>query len=184
MNQVKTTLGLPAAGGTLLVAGSYVSKTTAQLAQLEARCTLRKIEVDVARVLKDADRSAVIREAITAMNAALSGQKDVLLCTSRALVTGSDAASSLGIGARISAALVEIVSGLEARSRCVITKGGITSSDMATKAFGTRSASALGPIAPGVPVWRLAGLILVVFPGNVGDENALADVVEKINDAR
>ncbi len=180
-------LGLPASGGTLVVAGSYVPKTTAQLAQLEARLSIQKIKVEVARVLNKTERDGAIREAIEAMNGALAAEKDVLLCTSRALVTGCDAAASLQIGARISTALVEIVSGLKQRPRCVVAKGGITSSDLATKAFGVRRALALGPIASGVPVWKLEKqcrfpeLIYVVFPGNVGDEAALAKVVEKIS---
>ncbi len=179
-------LGLPASGGILIVAGSYVPKTTAQLAQLEARVALEKIEVEVNRVLDETTRANAIGEAVEALNAALESGKDALLCTSRALVTGSDGQSSLDIGARISGALTQIVSGLKSRPRCVVAKGGITSSDTATKAFGARRALALGPIAPGVPVWRLdensrfPGLIYVVFPGNVGDENALADVVEKL----
>lgn len=179
-------LDLPARGGTLIVAGSYVPKTTAQLAQLEANFDLEKIELDVARILDETARPLAVKQAVEAMNAALFAQKDVLLCTSRALITGSDAASSLQIGAQVSAALVEIVSGLNQRPRCVVTKGGITSSDIATKAFGAQRALAVGPIAPGVSVWRLEEKcrfpngIYVVFPGNVGDEMALANIVETL----
>ena len=44
----------------------------------------------------------------------------------------------------------------------------------------------LGQILPGIPVWRLgaesrfSGMGYVVFPGNVGSEMALVEVVEKL----
>lgn len=64
-------------------------------------------------------------------------------------------------------------------------KGGITSSDVATKALGMKRAMVLGQAAPGVPLWRCdevgsryPGVPFVVFPGNVGDEEALVGIVE------
>jgi uncharacterized protein YgbK (DUF1537 family) len=71
----------------------------------------------------------------------------------------------------------------------LIAKGGITSSDMATKALVAKRAMVLGQILPGVPVWRLGpesrypALPYVVFPGNVGDEGALADLVRSLKSA-
>jgi uncharacterized protein YgbK (DUF1537 family) len=49
-----------------------------------------------------------------------------------------------------------------------------------------RRALVIGQAAPGVPLWRCdepsakwPGLAYVVFPGNVGSEQTLADVVER-----
>ena len=43
-------------------------------------------------------------------------------------------------------------------------------------------AEVLGPLVPGVALWRVDGrrgsVDYVVFPGNVGDDGALADVVD------
>jgi uncharacterized protein YgbK (DUF1537 family) len=64
----------------------------------------------------------------------------------------------------------------------VIAKGGVTSSDIATKALGVRRAEVLGQAYAGVPVWRTGGdsrwpnLLYVVFQGNVGDADTLAGV--------
>jgi uncharacterized protein YgbK (DUF1537 family) len=64
----------------------------------------------------------------------------------------------------------------------VITKGGITSSDIATRALGIRRSLALGQVLPGVPAIRCGdqtkwpGLPLIIFPGNVGQEDALTQV--------
>lgn len=64
-------------------------------------------------------------------------------------------------------------------------QGGITSSDVATKALGMKRAIVLGQAAPGVPLWRCdeessryPGVPFVIFPGNVGGDDALAEIVE------
>jgi uncharacterized protein YgbK (DUF1537 family) len=47
----------------------------------------------------------------------------------------------------------------------------------------------LGQILPGVPVWRLGsesrypGIPYIVFPGNVGNVEALADIVTSLKQA-
>jgi uncharacterized protein YgbK (DUF1537 family) len=49
-----------------------------------------------------------------------------------------------------------------------------------------KRALVLGQILPGVPVWQLGqesrypGLVYIVFPGNVGGPEALAEVVAKL----
>ena len=89
----------------------------------------------------------------------------------------------LRIGQHVSTALVEIVSGLREDPAWIIAKGGITSSDIATRALGVKRAQVLGQALPGVPVWRTGqesrwpGLTYVVFPGNVGGPSAIADVI-------
>ena len=89
----------------------------------------------------------------------------------------------LDIGHTISHELVTIVSGLTYRPAWIIAKGGITASDIATQALGVRKGYVLGQVLPGIPVWRTGeksrwpGLTYVVFPGNVGDENTLANII-------
>lgn len=109
-----------------------------------------------------------------------------MIYTSRSLVSGPDDRSSLQIGSRVSQAIVEIVQSLTVRPRCLIAKGGITSSDVATRGLSVRKARVLGQILPGVPVWRLGsesrfpGLAYIVFPGNVGGPQALAAVAGQL----
>ena len=82
------------------------------------------------------------------------------------------------------------VRGLAATPRFLIAKGGITSSDTATRGLDVRRAIVRGQLLPGVPVWRLGpesrfpGLDYVVFPGNVGGESALVEAVEKFSPVR
>jgi uncharacterized protein YgbK (DUF1537 family) len=107
----------------------------------------------------------------------------VAVYTSRKLVAGEDAESSLNVGNRVSEGLVELVGRIEMRPRYMVAKGGITASDIATQAFGVKRALVPGQILPGVPVWflgdesRFPGLTYVVFPGNVGGADAVTRVV-------
>lgn len=105
--------------------------------------------------------------------------------TSRKLITGGDELSSLAIGGRVAEALVEVLKRVKVRPRVVIAKGGITSSDAATKGLGIKRAMILGQAAPGVPLWRCdeetarhRGVPFVVFPGNVGGVETLGEIVE------
>jgi uncharacterized protein YgbK (DUF1537 family) len=75
---------------------------------------------------------------------------------------------------------------LQTAPRFILAKGGITASDIATRALNVKKAMVLGQILPGVPVWqpgqesRFAGVPYIVFPGNVGDTDALVDVLRQL----
>ena len=176
--------------GSLVVVGSYVPKTTRQLEHLLAGQQLTSIELDVDRIMhpeeNDSYGVAIARQA----NQMLSAGKDVVLHTSRRLVTGENAESSLQIHRSVSSFIVGIVQRLEVRPSFIIAKGGITSSDVATEGLRAERALILGQIIPGVPAWQLEdesrfpGIIYVVFPGNVGDDGALAEVFGKLKGVR
>lgn len=123
------------------------------------------------------------------MNTALAAGRDTVVYTSRQLVTVADPTASLAIGRSVSDALIVIIQSLSVMPRYLIAKGGITSSDTATRGLGVRRALVLGQALPGVPVWQLGpesrfpGLGYVVFPGNVGSDTALADLVARLHRA-
>jgi uncharacterized protein YgbK (DUF1537 family) len=87
------------------------------------------------------------------------------------------------VGQQVSSALVEVLRRIGAVPSYIIAKGGITASDVATAGLGVERAWVLGQILPGVPVWRLGpescypDLPYVVFPGNVGDDESLAEAI-------
>ena len=174
-------------GGGLTVVGSYVPKTTEQLQRLLDAGETCAVEISVNALLADATRAAEISRAAAEMNHHLRDRKDVVMFTSRKLVTGADATASLAIGSQISNSLVELVQNLSVRPRYLIAKGGITSSDLATRGLGVKRALVRGQILPGVPVWEpdatatFPGLPYIVFPGNVGDADALKNLVAKLN---
>lgn len=111
--------------GGFIIAGSYVPKTTAQLASLRSRRgdKLHVIELDVGKLIKsDAAAEQVITDAYTQSSERLQNGSDVLVMTSRALITGADAISSLQIGSVVAAALVKILRNINVRPRYVIAK--------------------------------------------------------------
>ncbi|XP_020586109.1 uncharacterized protein LOC110028552 [Phalaenopsis equestris] len=175
--------------GGLIVVGSYVPKTTKQVEELKSRLDikLRCVEVSVEKLAMktDNDREEEISWAAEVVNAHLKACKDTLLMTSRQLITGKSASESLAINYKVSSALVDIVRRITVQPRYIIAKGGITSSDLATKALEARRAIVVGQALPGVPLWKLGeesrhpGVPYIVFPGNVGGNSALAEVVEK-----
>ncbi|MEN9935022.1 MAG: hypothetical protein RLZZ387_1601 [Chloroflexota bacterium] len=175
-------LNLPPGGG-LIVVGSYVPKSSGQLTELLTLPGVVGIELDVAALLDPVARAGAIARAVGQAEESLARGADVAVYTSRALVTGADAAGSLAIGRRVSEALVELVRRVAVRPRYLLAKGGITSSDVATEGLGVRRAEVLGQLLPGVPVWRSGpeslhpDLVYVVFPGNVGGPRAVADAV-------
>jgi uncharacterized protein YgbK (DUF1537 family) len=177
----------PNTHGGLTLVGSYVPKTSAQLSALLATAAVTPIELDVASLLDDTRRATTLAATLTALNTALAAGRDTVVYTSRELITSSDPAASLAIGRRVSDALIHLVRSLAVTPRYLIAKGGITSSDTATLGLGVRRALVLGQALPGVPVWQLGpeakfpGLGYVVFPGNVGSDTALADLVARLS---
>ena len=174
-------------GGGLVVVGSYISKTSAQLDALFQASRIARVEISVEALLDTSSREIEVARAAQLVSSLLVQGNNVALFTSRTLVTGRDANASLAIGATVSAALVAIVQKLATRPRWFIAKGGITSSDLATKALGVRRALVLGQAISGVPVWKLGpesrwpGLAYIVFPGNVGGAESLAALVGRLS---
>ena len=176
----------PSSGGGLVVVGSYTQKTSAQLAELRRRCGwLDAVEVDVGEVLADAE--GAVARASAAAAAALGAGRSACVFTSRR-VQQDDGSGGLVIGAKVNEALCAVAARVVERATpaFVVAKGGITSNDVAVKSLGVRRADVLGQVIAGVPAWRLGresrlpGASYVVFPGNVGDADDLANVVETV----
>lgn len=170
------------AHGGLVVVGSHVPKTSAQLAHLLERIPAWEVfELDVDQLLA----KGIPVDLQARLNASLASGRHAVLSTSRKLTTGASDEENLRISAKVSAALVDLVSNIPP-PRFLVAKGGITSSDIATKALNVRVATVQGAILPGVPVWKLGGetrfpgLSFVIFPGNVGGVTALYDAVLKL----
>ena len=170
--------------GGLVVVGSYVKKSSDQLAVLLESGTVASVEFPVQAFLATEDPASLARSIGDELAQILAAGRQAALYTSRDLVSGHDDEGSLAIGRRVSSGLVDIVRYLPFLPRFIIGKGGITSSDLATAALGIKRATVLGQILPGVPVWRpdassrYASGAYVVFPGNVGDDGALLRAVE------
>jgi len=173
-------------GHGLIVVGSHVGLTSRQVAVAQQHGALAEVELDVAAIADSARRDSHVADVARQVVSALDNS-DVLLFTSRTLLRGRDAAESLEISRRISAAVTEVVRiALASKPAWVIAKGGITSHDVAVRGLGIRRAKVLGQLLPGlVSVFRpvdaapeVIGTPYVVFAGNVGDESTLASVID------
>jgi len=181
----------PATAHGLIAVGSHVGLTTRQLDRLRDRGKIIEVELDVPTLLEDSARDRhvtnVARQAARTLRNN-DADSDIVIRTSRTLVTGNDAVSSLVIARTVSAALVgtvrEIVS--QVRPAFVLAKGGITSSDTATEGLGIRRAWCRGTMLPGIiSLWvrvtgPAQGIPYIVFAGNVGDDDALAAVIDTL----
>ncbi|XP_073147558.1 uncharacterized protein [Henckelia pumila] len=175
--------------GGLIIVGSYVPKTTKQVEELllQRVHALKQIEVSVEKVaMKSSDeREEEINRTAEFADIYLRSGKDTLVMTSRQLLVGKTASESLEINSKVSSALVEIVRQITTKPRFILAKGGITSSDLATKALEAKRAKIVGQALAGVPLWQLGpesrhpGVPYIVFPGNVGDSKAVAEVVNR-----
>lgn len=172
--------------GGLIIIGSHVSKTTEQFEILKnsgldinfiefnqhEATDIRRLEMEVQRVSQLTNQS-------------LAGGLTTVVYTRRKRLDFNTESKEeeLIVTNRIADAITTIAAGIEKKPRYLIVKGGITSSDVAVKAFCATKATIWGQVAPGIPVWKLGegskypGMIYVIFPGNVGTKNTLYEIV-------
>jgi uncharacterized protein YgbK (DUF1537 family) len=172
--------------GGLVVVGSYVQKTTRQLEQLLQNTDIHSLKLDVKKILNSERQADELERVIKEMNLRLGQGHSVVVYSSRDLVVAEDKSKNLEIGTIVSNALVQIVRSLKVTPKFIIAKGGITSSDVATKGLNIRKARVLGQVSAGIPVWqtgseaKFSGMPYIVFPGNVGTDRTLLETVQKI----
>ncbi|MCW1248945.1 hypothetical protein ODZ83_01830 [Acaricomes phytoseiuli] len=179
--------------GGLIAVGSHTALTTAQLDRLRTAAPalqVATVELELERILDvagaeyEAYLAGLAREA-----AGWLGQGNVIISTSRLVRRGASPEDSLRIAREVSAAMVRLVAGILelVKPRFIIAKGGITSSDIATRALAMHHGWVHGPVLPGtISLWEPRDGIgseipYIVFPGNVGDAQALATVTEKLS---
>ncbi|MDQ0798692.1 four-carbon acid sugar kinase family protein [Arthrobacter sp. SLBN-112] len=180
----------PSEAGGLIVVGSHVGLTTRQLNVLTAEhSSARIIEIDVEKLLgAETEAGAHLDQTVDAVIEALRAG-DVIVHTSRLLIKTDDPAESLRIARTVSAAVVDVVNRTLKTfpPRFVIAKGGITSSDVAAHGLEIRHGIVRGPMLPGiVSLWEpvdgpAKGIPYIVFAGNVGDDDSLAQVTRKLS---
>jgi len=180
--------GVPTDVGGLIIVGSHVQRSTEQLQIARKLDKLVSLELSVPSILNSQTRQTEINSVSSQAEKALLAGHDVMVFTSRRLVTGTSDEENVQIGQQVSDALVQVVGKLGVKPRFVVAKGGITSSDIGTKALNVTRAVVPGQILPGIPVWllgedsRFPGIPFVIFPGNVGEPDSLAQVITTLRD--
>lgn len=177
----------PSGRGGLIIAGSHVAKTSRQLLFASQLPQVVPIELDAAKAIT-AEAPAELTRVASLTSAALRADRTALVYTSRQLVRPQSDISEANLepAGRISEALVNLLRQLTTVPRFLLTKGGITSSDIATRGLGIKRALAIGQLRPGIPVWRpdpgsrFPDLPLTIFPGNVGTDETLWEIIRQL----
>jgi uncharacterized protein YgbK (DUF1537 family) len=173
-----------ARAGAVLV-GSHVKKTTQQLEALLQMPDVAGIAVDVERI--DEDRQTLLDSVIQQAHQAHEQGLTSVIYTSRVEKTFADQATRLAFGERVSEFLMDLVRNLPTSLGFLISKGGITSNDVLSSGLALRTSRVVGQILPGCSVvrcpedhHRYPKLPVVIFPGNVGGESALAEAYARM----
>jgi uncharacterized protein YgbK (DUF1537 family) len=173
-----------------VIVGSHVKKTTEQLKWLLEEPNTVSIEIDVAHLLEDApeNRTKLLDETLEKVRTAHAESKTPVIYTSRQELQFDNTQQRLKFGEAVSALLMDVVRGLPADIGFLISKGGITSNDVLSTGLSLKSVRLLGQIIPGCSVVKtesnhplFPNLPVVLFPGNVGDSNALATAYQRLS---
>lgn len=172
-----------------VIVGSHVKKTTEQLQKLlEAPGTVG-VEIEVGQLVGSNDaHDALLNDAVEKIHEIHTAGNTPVVYTSRTELTFDDAQTRLNFGESVSGLLMDILQHLPADIGFLISKGGITSNDTLSKGLALRTARLLGQVLAGVSMVRtdsdhpqFPNLPVVLFPGNVGDETALATVYRRLS---
>ena len=175
-------------GGIVLI-GSHVKKTTDQLnclKELDGQADFMEFQVNTVFVENGLEKE-VERTVKEAEKKILSG-RTVVIYTSRQLLAPENMTpeEKLQISVKISNAVTGIIGKLSVKPKFIIAKGGITSSDVGTKALHVKKARVMGQVKKGIPVWmtgeesKFPGMPYIIFPGNVGEISTLKEIVEEL----
>jgi uncharacterized protein YgbK (DUF1537 family) len=166
-----------------IIIGSHVKKTTEQLTQLLQTEGIVGVEIDVSQLLGDdtTARARLLDMATQQIKQIHQAGNTPAIYTSRQELSFDRSQVRLKFGEAVSTLLMEIIHALPDDIGFLISKGGITSNDTLSKGLALPTARLLGQILPGCSAIvtppdhpQFPNLPVVLFPGNVGDENALA----------
>ena len=167
----------------VIIVGSHVQKTTDQLSQLLKTEGIIGVEIDVSQLVGEDERvrAQLLATTIDRINTIHQAGDTPAIYTSRQELNFDSIQIRLKFGEAVSDLLMDIIRALPDDIGFLISKGGITSNDTLSKGLALRTARLLGQILPGCSAivtpsanTQFPNLPVVLFPGNVGDENALA----------
>jgi uncharacterized protein YgbK (DUF1537 family) len=174
-------------GSGLVVVGSHTELTTRQLTRAQARHDLRTVELRVSEIAAGRGRQEARLAGAELASALRRG--NAALITTRQFADAGVARANRSLGRLVAEAIVETIAGLDpdVQLAWIVAKGGITASETAARALEASRATVAGQLFPGlVSLWvlgegsRRPNVPFVVFPGNVGDDDALAETLDRL----
>lgn len=171
----------------VVVVGSHTQKTSRQLEKLLELESVQPVPFRSSLVLRGEQAfDEEVRRCIREEEALLRAGKTAVCYTERKLLSLPDDSEERALirSVKISEGVQRLVGELGVPPKFVVSKGGITSSDVAVRALNIKKARVMGQIQPGIPVWktgpdsRFPGIPFIIFPGNTGDEDTLRRVAE------
>lgn len=175
-----------------IIVGSHVKKSTQQLERLLQEPGIVGVEVNVSHLLEESpeQRAALLEEILSQVRTVHAAGKTPVAYTSRQELTFDSVEVRLQFGVAVSDLLMDIERGLPEDIGYLISKGGITSNDTLSKGLALRTARLLGQVLAGCSMVRtppdhprFPNLPVVLFPGNVGDADALVTVYRRLSGA-
>lgn len=172
-----------------IIVGSHVKKTTQQLESLLQVEGTVGIEVNVCLLLENGvkNQAKLLMGVLENVKAVHNAGKTPVVYTSRQELAFKDVKTRLDFGNTVSALLMDIVQGLPSDLGFLISKGGITSNDVLSTGLALTSARLLGQILAGCSMVitpsdhpLFPNLPVVLFPGNVGNADALGLVYQRL----
>lgn len=172
--------------GGIIVVGSHTQKTTDQLEALKSLEKVKFLEFNSDLVLEEDLFQKEITKVLKLEDELIQTGQTVVVFTKRKLLTLQQDTKEAALlrSVKISDAVQSLVGRLSVVPSFVIAKGGITSSDIGTKALQVKKAYVMGQVKPGIPVWQTGSesrfplTPYIIFPGNVELTNTLKEVVE------
>lgn len=173
--------------GGVVVIGSHVKKTSDQLEALAERgLPIELLEFNQHLVMDAGGLEPEVKRVGAKLEELIANGKTAVVFTRRDRfdLKTDNKEEQLKISITISDAVTSLIERLSVRPNFIIAKGGITSSDIGTKALKVKKATVMGQIKPGIPVWmtgeesKYPHMPYIIFPGNVGERETLAEIVE------
>lgn len=168
-------LPVPSAESLLVVCGSYVPQTTRQLARLVERYAEAVVELQLDLLLRD---ECELERAARTAGDLLARNRLAVIATPRTRLPVANDPTAAG---RVTDSLARLTQRLAGHAELVLFKGGITSAVGVRDGLGAQLVTVEGPVRPGVALWRLESRRrCMIFPGNIGDDDTLADLVDEV----